>query len=525
MSNSVEYIISLRDKFSSKLSGLQKSTAKFKDNVTSLNATMSGLFLGGAIIAGAKNLLDLYNKQEQAVAQVNQGLISTGNVAGRTLEQLKKQASDLQSKTLFGDEEILQGATSQLLTFTNITGEQFDKAQQVALDVTTRLNGTNASAESLKATSIQLGKALNDPIANLSALSRSGIQFSDTQKEMIKGLWESGKQAEAQTLILAELERQYGGSAEAAAQAGTGGLKQLGNTIADLKEKMGAQLMPVITNFGNILKGLIGFIERNKEVFKTLFQIIVNALPIIAGLTAAFMLLNVVLNANPIMLIVTGVGLLIGAFITLWQKSELVRGAFLGIWESTKIVFSNLWDTIKNFPSLVIDAFKSIPMAIYNSFKALAGILKAVFSGDFKAIPDLVKELGKNMLQTNPLTGTFYQVGKNMSKGVVSGFKKGYKNGKAIKKATQNTTAGLGGIITADENGNISSNIANVGGASPETKITSSAPKVFNINIDKLVENFTVSTNTLKESTGEIKEAVLNALLGSLNDTQIVLNQ
>jgi len=58
-----------------------------------------------------------------------------------------------------------------------------------------------------------------------------------------------------------------------------------------------------------------------------------------------------------------------------------------------------------------------------------------------------------------------------------------------------------------------------------ETKITSSAPKVFNINIDKLVENFTVSTSTIKESTSEIKEAVLNALLGSLNDTQIVLNQ
>jgi len=132
-------------------------------------------------------------------------------------------AADLQKRTLFGDEEILKDATAQLLTFTNIAGEQFERTQVAALNLATRLDGD------LKSASIQLGKALNDPIANLSALSRSGIQFSEEQKKVIKELAETNRLAEAQTIILDELEKQYGGSAEAAAKAGAGGLKQLQN--------------------------------------------------------------------------------------------------------------------------------------------------------------------------------------------------------------------------------------------------------------------------------------------------------
>ena len=523
MSQNVQYIISLRDKFSGRLKGIQASTERLKTSVMSLSGAMTGLFVGGAIIGGAKSLLDAYDKQEQAIAQVRQGLISTGNAAGRTLEQLEGQASSLQKKTLFGDEEILQGATAQLLTFTNITGEQFDKAQQAILDVTTRLNGAGAGADALKSTSIQLGKALNDPIANLSALSRSGIQFTDQQKQMIKTLWETGRRAEAQSLILEELEKQYGGSAAAAADAGMGGFKQLQNAIGDLKEKMGKELLPMIQGLTSIISKSMGFIERNAEVFKTLFQVIVNSLPILALLTAGFMAFNLVMNANPIMLIVTGVALLIGALITAWQKSEAFRGSILGLWEVLKQLWVNIKDTFMNFPKLILEAFKAIPMAIYNSFKDLGKILEAVFTGNFKALPDLIKNLSKNALQTNPLTGVYYQVGKNMSKGVVNGFKKGYAKGKIIKKETDKTIAGMGIQNGLDTTIGLSDSATT--GATAETKITSQAPRVFNINIDKLVENFTVSTNTLKESTGEIKEAVLNALLGSLNDTQIVLNQ
>lgn len=60
-----------------------------------------------------------------------------------------------------------------LLTFTNIGKDTFPKATETLLDMATAMNGGMApSAEALSAQAIQLGKALNDPIKGISALSR-----------------------------------------------------------------------------------------------------------------------------------------------------------------------------------------------------------------------------------------------------------------------------------------------------------------------------------------------------------------
>jgi hypothetical protein len=209
-----------------------------------------------------------FDTQAKAIAQVEAGLKSTGAQVGFTSQELQKMASDLQTKTLFGDEVILKDATSQLLTFTNIAGDQFGRTQKAALDLATRLDGD------LKSASIQLGKALNDPIANLSALSRSGIQFSAEQKETIKALAETNQLAEAQTIILDELEKQYGGSAEAAAEAGTGPFKQLANTIGDLSEEFGKLINDMIRPLIPRVQAIVGAFSNLSDGSKKLILVI-----------------------------------------------------------------------------------------------------------------------------------------------------------------------------------------------------------------------------------------------------------
>ena len=232
-----------------------KALNGLRSNLIKLGAAFGVGFGINQLRSFASESIKLFREQQKAVAQVEAGLKSTGNQAGFTIAELKKQASELQKTTLFGDEEILKGATAQLLTFTNIAGEQFSRTQQAALDLATRLDGD------LKSASIQLGKALNDPVANLSALSRSGIQFTTEQKKVIKSLQESGRLAEAQTLILDELNKQYGGSAEAAAEA-DGGITQLSNAIGDAKEKLGEL----------ILDGLKPTIQSLQEFFSSLTE-------------------------------------------------------------------------------------------------------------------------------------------------------------------------------------------------------------------------------------------------------------
>jgi hypothetical protein len=216
----------------------------FKDAGKAMTVGFTAPFVAASAIA-VKN----WDAQAKAIAQVEAGIRATGAAAGFTSKELQAMASGLQENSLFGDEDILKNVTAQLLTFTQIAGEQFGMAQQAALDLATRMDGD------LKGATIQIAKALNDPIANLSAMSRSGIQFTAVQKDMIKSLWEAGDAAAAQNIILEELQNQFGGSAKAASEAGLGPFKQLTNLIGDMLEPFGK----LITNF---MRPFIGIAQK-----------------------------------------------------------------------------------------------------------------------------------------------------------------------------------------------------------------------------------------------------------------------
>jgi len=90
-------------------------------------------------------------------------------------------------------------------------------------------------------------KALNDPIQGINAMSRAGVSFTKQQKEQIKTLVESGRTLEAQKMILAELETEYGGAAEAAGNTFQGALNKLKNAAGNLGEALGGGLLPPLT--------------------------------------------------------------------------------------------------------------------------------------------------------------------------------------------------------------------------------------------------------------------------------------
>lgn len=209
----------------------------------------------------AKQSLELFDIQAKAEAQIRKAVETTGGAAGFAAEELFRMASGLQEITRFGDEEILANVTGQLLTFTNIAGEEFRRAQATALDVATVLQTDTKSA------AIQLGKALNDPIRGLGALAEAGVQFTESQKEVVRGLVETGDIAAAQRLILDELAIQFGGQAQAAAEAGLGPIQQLANSFGDLKEEIGRNLLPLLKPVIDVLRDVVaGFIALPEPV-------------------------------------------------------------------------------------------------------------------------------------------------------------------------------------------------------------------------------------------------------------------
>ena len=188
-----------------------------------------GVALGAVGLALAYGVIRNTIEAEKVQAQLEAALKSTGGAAGQTIKALNEHAAALQAVTTYGD-EATNSAQAILLTFTRIQGDTFPKATEAVLDMATALQ------MDLKSSAIQVGKALNDPILGVTALGRAGVQFSEDQKAMIKTLVETGHTAEAQIIILRELETQFGGSATAARDTLGGALEALKNAFGDLLE-------------------------------------------------------------------------------------------------------------------------------------------------------------------------------------------------------------------------------------------------------------------------------------------------
>lgn len=196
-----------------------------------LGITLPLAALAAKAVQGAK-------EQAAAMGQVEAALKSMGDASGKTSAELAKTADAMEMRSLFDADVILTKVTANLLTFGNVAGEVFDRAQQAAIDMATRMGSDPQSA------AIMLGKALNDPIKGISALSKVGVQLSDAQKKQIEGFVATGQAAKAQGIILTEVERQFAGAAQAAAD--TEPLRKAEVAWNQAMDKIGEAILPII---------------------------------------------------------------------------------------------------------------------------------------------------------------------------------------------------------------------------------------------------------------------------------------
>lgn len=236
-------VLYLRGDDSNLDSDLGRSESKISGFVSNVGGIITvGLAAGFAALAGglAYSVAQAM-EAEEVQAQLAAVLTSTGGAAGVTADMANGLANSLSGVTRFGDEAILAGE-SMLLTFTNIGSEVFPAATEALLNLAQTMGGDPQSQ------AIQLGKALNDPINGVSALTRVGVTFTDEQKKLIKSLQESGDMAGAQTIILKELEKEFGGAAVAAGQTFAGKLDILKNRLSNVAETVGGAVLPILTS-------------------------------------------------------------------------------------------------------------------------------------------------------------------------------------------------------------------------------------------------------------------------------------
>jgi tetrahydromethanopterin S-methyltransferase subunit B len=222
---------------------------------------------------------------------------------------------------------------------------------------------------------------------------------------MIETMVQAGDVMGAQKIILAELNKEFGGSAVAAAQTFSGQMEILKNQVGELQETLGKAIVTAITPFVTQLAAFAGR-EDVQEKFQAIAQGIGNFI------AKAFEAIGVVINFGQ----------------TLWSfASDLIaklKPALDLIWiivqQQLLPVFQELWNAIKNdlWPAIQELWQALLPfMPLLEQFAKLLGI--AVVAAILLAVGVLTKLLTVGVEVLTLLT----QIATLISKVVVAAWK------------------------------------------------------------------------------------------------------
>lgn len=369
----------------------KKAGSGFSKTFKAAAAGLAGL---GAI-SFFKGAIDEGIEAQKVGAQTTAVLKSTGGAAGITSDQIGNLATAISNK-IGVDDEAIQSNENLLLTFTNIRNEVgkgndiFNQATQTVSDMSAALGQDG------KSSAIQLGKALNDPIKGITALSRVGVSFTDQQKKAITTAVKHGDTLKAQKIILGELTKEFGGSAAAVATPGDKMKVAWGN----LQETIGTALLPTLGSLATTLTGIIQAISPILAGIGKWIQNNQTLTKILVGVIAGVWALNVAMEANVIGLIVLGIAALVAALVWVATKTKFFQTIWKGVWGFLKGVghwfahdfvgfFVNGWKTVTDKGGAVLGWFKALPGKIGAAFVKLGEIIIAPYRYAFNKIADL----------------------------------------------------------------------------------------------------------------------------------------
>jgi phage-related protein len=480
------------------LDDVSKNAGKAGSSFSGMGSVMTGVLQGigqglagmaaqlgskalGAVTDFVGGSIEEASAWNSVFAQTQAVVASTGEAAGLTAAEMGEMASAMSAsagQSLFSDDAIL-GAQNVLATFTNIKGENFGSATQSILDM------SQALGMDLDSAAMQVGKALNDPVAGLAALSRSGVQFTAEQEAMIKAMVEAGNVAGAQEVMMAELNTQFGGSASAAVDTYAGQQVVLKEKFADIQQTLGTALMPILMEFGTfmadtvvpIIADVVGRLSawintmqmtgttsgifdtiRNAitaipnvlaqmgaglETVKKFLQPLTDAFMswvgvVVPAITSAGGAIAEYLGSPTVQGYITTLTTVLGAMATLIQDVlVLAFNASAVAWDLLSQGFTIAWPYIQTVLDTFFSLATTVGAAVTGILTALSQVVKGDFSGAFEtmkktvgtALTDLwefFKTLDKNLLTFfDEIKPKVLQLGTDMVQGIADGIKSG----------------------------------------------------------------------------------------------------
>lgn len=380
--------------------------------------------LGGVGLVGVlRDSVAEYRDAAKVGRATNAAIKATGGVANVSAKELAGYSTSLGAKVGI-DNDAIQSAGNLLLGFRAVHDEVgrgndiYKQALRTAVDMSAYYK------TDLKSSVIQLGKALNDPVAGATALKRTGA-IDAAAIVRVKEMAKHG--ADLRTLQRFVLEKVQKGGALAAATANTDPLQKLGVAWKDLEETIGRAFVPTLSKaagglatfigqirsgrgaggaFRSVLTGLFGVVKAGAGPLITAGKWVVHLVrdfvagkpaavalvTVLAALVAGFVALRVItrvialfkaariamiglfwaMKANPIMLVISLLVAVGAALVVAYHKVAWFRVAVQAVWGAIKGGFNAIVGFVASLPGRIAHAASGM----WNGLKA--GLAAAV---------------------------------------------------------------------------------------------------------------------------------------------------
>jgi hypothetical protein len=393
-------------------------TDKMKSGLKSARIALAGL--GAAAVVTFKAFED----SQKVSAQTDAVIKSTGASANVTAQQVQDLASSLSEKSGI-DDEVIQSGENMLLTFTNIRNEVgkgndiFNQAQIAATDMAAGMAAASGSSVDLKGASIQLGKALNDPVAGITALTRVGVFFDEQTKKRITSLVKQGKTMEAQKIILAEVSKEFGGSAEANKTASASAAVAFGNLEEAIGGVVAGGLTPLLSAAQPVIDFLTRFPGLTAGVIAGIVGIYVGIKAYSAAMQVAAIIQKLMLVTSPWLLLAAAVIVLTVLIVKNWAT---IKKVVLRVWDAIKksAPFKIIAAIVTTYVKVMVAEIKvvlAVAKVVWNAIKTVAVGAWKVISGVFKIEIGIIKTVFDNVKRAL-ITG--WQAIRDVGKGIWS---------------------------------------------------------------------------------------------------------
>lgn len=273
-----------------KLQKAQGHIEDYQNRFRQIGVAMTAI--GAGMTAFFRNAVDNASQQEMATQKLINALKNVPGTTEEGTQALLRQASALQTLTGFGDEQIIN-AQAMLATF-QLTAEEIAQITPRMLDMAAATEKATGQKADLQSIAIALGKGFTGLAGSL---TRYGVVLS-----------EEAKKTGDFNLILRDLDANFKGASETVGRTFAGQVRILAAQFGDLKELIGAQLipalLPLVKKISESIVAISSWIERNQSLVRALT-------PVVAALGALATVLGPILITLP--MVAKGAALVVAA--------------------------------------------------------------------------------------------------------------------------------------------------------------------------------------------------------------------